>query len=194
MLWRTSAGRWRNEQSLFGDIGGPYWWSMQYDVVQRERTSGRARERDRDREREKNRKKKSRQIERENEEAASLWAYQKKGTVLIGWTGKDTAKRERIPLNFSFSLSVLNATRVPNGSKISSSHLTIMLLEQKQQQRRRLNREHCWERERKRVIDRQTQRERERKRARDYLSPISLVSLSSPTNDRKKLFPPNKSL
>ena len=39
MLWRTSAGRWRNEQSLFGDIGGLYWWSMQHGVGQRKRAS-----------------------------------------------------------------------------------------------------------------------------------------------------------
>lgn len=185
MLRRTSAGRWRNEQSLFGDIGGPYWWSMQYGVVQRERTNERANETGRG-------KKRVDKLRERTKKLCLFGPIRKKELYWLVELEKTQKRRERIPLNFSFSLSRLNATRVPNGSKIPSSHLTIMLLEQKQQQRRRrLNREHCWERERKRAIDRQTEREKKSER---YLSPISLVSPSSPTNDRKKLFPPNKSL
>lgn len=158
MLRRTSAGRWRNEQSLFGDIGGPYWWSMQYGVVQRERTNERANETGRG-------KKRVDKLRERTKKLCLFGPIRKKELYWLVELEKTQKRRERIPLNFSFSLSRLNATRVPNGSKIPSSHLTIMLLEQKQQQRRRrLNREHCWERERKRVIDRQTDREREKER------------------------------
>lgn len=88
-------------------------------------------------------------------------------------------KRSSVKFLYISSFFSLHCTCVPNGSKIPSSHLTIMLLEQKQQH-------DSWE------------RKPEQTRYHFILSllfflSLSLFSLFFPTNDRK-LFPPNKSL